>query len=50
VETRQQLEMLRAEGCTEMQGYLFSEPLPAPEIARLLRATPPGGTSLARVA
>jgi diguanylate cyclase (GGDEF)-like protein len=50
VETRQQLEMLRAEGCTEMQGFLFSEPLPAPEIDRLLRATPPGGVSLARVA
>jgi diguanylate cyclase (GGDEF)-like protein len=50
VETRQQLEMLRKEGCTEMQGFLFSEPLPAPEIDRLLRSTPPGGTALARVA
>jgi EAL domain-containing protein (putative c-di-GMP-specific phosphodiesterase class I) len=50
VETRQQLEMLRKEGCTEMQGFLFSEPLPAPEIDRLLLSTPPGGTALARVA
>jgi diguanylate cyclase (GGDEF)-like protein len=34
VETREQLERIAAEGCTEMQGYLFSRPLPAPEIER----------------
>jgi EAL domain-containing protein (putative c-di-GMP-specific phosphodiesterase class I) len=28
--------MLRREGCTEMQGYAFSEPRPATEIERLL--------------
>ena len=28
--------VLRALGCTEMQGYLFSTPKPAQEIARLL--------------
>ena len=28
--------MLRAIGCVEMQGYLFSKPKPAQEIARLL--------------
>ncbi len=29
VETRQQRELLRALGCSEMQGYLFSPPKPA---------------------
>jgi diguanylate cyclase (GGDEF)-like protein/PAS domain S-box-containing protein len=38
VETREQLETIRAEGCTEMQGFIFSKPLPAHEIAELLRA------------
>jgi diguanylate cyclase (GGDEF)-like protein len=33
VETSEQLETVRAEGCTEMQGYLFSPPRPASEIA-----------------
>jgi diguanylate cyclase (GGDEF)-like protein len=37
VETPEQLEMIRAEGCTEMQGYLFSRPLPAREIDELLQ-------------
>ena len=36
VETEEQLELLRKEGCTEMQGYLFSLPVPASEIAGLL--------------
>jgi len=36
VETTEQLEMIRAEGCTEMQGFLFSQPLPAGEVAKLL--------------
>jgi diguanylate cyclase (GGDEF)-like protein/PAS domain S-box-containing protein len=36
VETEEQLELLRKEGCTEMQGYLFSRPVPASEIAGLL--------------
>jgi predicted signal transduction protein with EAL and GGDEF domain len=35
VETTQQLDTIRAEGCTEMQGYLFSRPLPADEIEKL---------------
>jgi diguanylate cyclase (GGDEF)-like protein len=32
VETQQQRESVASEGCTEMQGYLFSKPLPAHEI------------------
>ena len=32
VETQQQADMLQAMGCTEMQGYLFSQPRPAREI------------------
>ena len=36
VETPQQQELLRALGCTEMQGYLFSPPIPAADIRRLL--------------
>ncbi|MEA2794063.1 MAG: hypothetical protein QOI87_1443 [Bradyrhizobium sp.] len=35
VETREQLDKITSEGCTEMQGYLFSRPLPAHEIERL---------------
>jgi diguanylate cyclase (GGDEF)-like protein/PAS domain S-box-containing protein len=34
VETQEQLDMIRAEGCSEMQGFLFSRPLPAEEIER----------------
>jgi diguanylate cyclase (GGDEF)-like protein len=35
VETRAQLDSITSEGCTEMQGFLFSKPLPAREIERL---------------
>ena len=38
VETQRQQEMLRALGCTEMQGYLFSPPKPAAEAKRMLFA------------
>ncbi|CAN7722157.1 putative bifunctional diguanylate cyclase/phosphodiesterase [Variovorax paradoxus] len=37
VETEQQLEFLRAHGCDEMQGYLFSRPVPPAELAALVR-------------
>lgn len=36
VETTGQLEQLRNEGCCEVQGYLFSKPRPAHELAALL--------------
>jgi EAL domain-containing protein (putative c-di-GMP-specific phosphodiesterase class I) len=29
VETEPQLDIVREQGCTEVQGYLFSVPLPA---------------------
>jgi diguanylate cyclase (GGDEF)-like protein len=38
VETQEQLDTIKSEGCTEMQGFLFSRPLPAAEIERLFLA------------
>lgn len=38
VETEAQLSRLREEGCDEVQGFLFSEPRPAVEVPRMLRA------------
>jgi diguanylate cyclase (GGDEF)-like protein/PAS domain S-box-containing protein len=35
VETPAQLEMLRREGCTQAQGYLFSQPRPVAEVRKL---------------
>ena len=37
VETDEQLKLVRAAGCTEFQGYLFSPPRPVAEIMRLLQ-------------
>jgi EAL domain-containing protein (putative c-di-GMP-specific phosphodiesterase class I) len=36
VETIDQLDWLRAEGCNEVQGFLFSAAKPAAEIEQLL--------------
>jgi EAL domain-containing protein (putative c-di-GMP-specific phosphodiesterase class I) len=41
VETEQQLEILRAEGCVQVQGYLFSRPKPLKEIPAMLRELRP---------
>ena len=38
VETQEQLDTIKSEGCTEMQGFLFSRPLPADEIEKLFLA------------
>jgi diguanylate cyclase (GGDEF)-like protein/PAS domain S-box-containing protein len=40
VETRQQADMLERAGCTELQGYLFSRPVPEAEVTGLSRSMP----------
>jgi diguanylate cyclase (GGDEF)-like protein len=47
VETKQQLELLRALGCAEMQGYLFSQPKPAAEIKQLFFSHQPKSAAVA---
>ena len=42
VETEAQRQMLRALGCSEMQGYLFSPPKPLAQIRALLACAWPG--------
>jgi diguanylate cyclase (GGDEF)-like protein len=37
VETEEELRQLKCEGCTEVQGYLFSEARPAKELGALLQ-------------
>ncbi len=37
VETARQLEIVRGEGCTEVQGYVYSEALPADSVWALLQ-------------
>jgi diguanylate cyclase (GGDEF)-like protein/PAS domain S-box-containing protein len=39
VETAAQFELLRREGCTQAQGYLFSRPVPASEVGKMLSKT-----------
>jgi len=38
VETQEQLDTVKSEGCTEMQGFLFSKPVPARQIDHLIRS------------
>jgi predicted signal transduction protein with EAL and GGDEF domain len=40
VETEQQMAQVIGDGCTEIQGYFFSPPRPASELAALLRDIP----------
>jgi diguanylate cyclase (GGDEF)-like protein len=47
VETKQQLDRVRAEGCTEMQGFYFSPPRPAAEIRRLFLKSAPDSADAA---
>jgi EAL domain-containing protein (putative c-di-GMP-specific phosphodiesterase class I) len=47
VVTEWQLEMVRAAGCTEMQGYLFSPPRPVEEILPLISSRTGGVVSAA---
>jgi len=37
VETTEQLDILRVEGCNQVQGFLFSPPRPVSEVPQLLR-------------
>ena len=43
VETEDQLDYLRQHGCDQVQGYLFSKPLPAEEATRYLREAADSG-------
>ncbi|MBR0933064.1 bifunctional diguanylate cyclase/phosphodiesterase [Bradyrhizobium jicamae] len=36
VETQEQLDQMRNEGCTEVQGFFYSRPVPVSEVASLL--------------
>jgi diguanylate cyclase (GGDEF)-like protein len=36
VETSEQLDRIRAEGCTSVQGYLYSRPVPVEQVAALI--------------
>lgn len=38
VETKEQLQFLGESNCDEMQGYLFSEPVPPSKVEDLLRS------------
>jgi diguanylate cyclase (GGDEF)-like protein len=46
-ETEAQLQRLRDEGCTEVQGYLFSKPIPANEVRMLLQRLKPRSKAVA---
>ncbi len=47
VETVEQFKQLKLEGCTEVQGYLFSPPRPAAEVKGLLAAINPAIKAIA---
>ena len=49
VETREQLDKITSEGCAEMQGFLFSRPLPAHEIERLFLSGREARSDLGRI-
>jgi EAL domain-containing protein (putative c-di-GMP-specific phosphodiesterase class I) len=44
VETQAQYDFLRAQGCNEFQGHLFSKPLPPDQLIALIAASVPLGT------
>jgi EAL domain-containing protein (putative c-di-GMP-specific phosphodiesterase class I) len=41
VETEDQLDLVREQGCSEVQGFLFSPPLPASAAALLVQGNKP---------
>jgi diguanylate cyclase (GGDEF)-like protein len=48
VETEPHQVLLREQGCDEMQGYLFSRPMPADRFAQYLASARPGTRNLRR--
>ena len=46
VETDAQEMMVRNDGCTDMQGYLVSRPVPAEDVSELIRSLTIGITTL----
>ncbi|MBI3916528.1 MAG: EAL domain-containing protein [Betaproteobacteria bacterium] len=48
IETQEQLAFLKAEGCEEGQGYLFSKPLAAKDLERLLNESGAKGLIFSR--
>lgn len=49
IETEEQLQFVRAEGCTYVQGYLFSRPLPADQLEDWVRRREAERQALAQV-
>jgi EAL domain-containing protein (putative c-di-GMP-specific phosphodiesterase class I) len=49
VETGEQLALLRAEGCTEVQGYLLNSPRPSAEVEAMLACERVRGCSMTDV-
>ena len=47
VETQQQKEFLRALGCNQMQGFLFSGAKPSAEVRKLFLSSPDGVAAVA---
>ena len=45
VETKEQLASVTAEGCNEVQGYLYSWPKPASDVERISQGAKPKGRS-----
>lgn len=48
VETQQQLDAVRAHGCSEVQGFFFSRPLTAPDTQALIDRLVPAGKASRR--
>lgn len=50
VETQAQMDILRHAGCTEMQGYFFSKPVPKAEIDKMMQPEHAQATRVTRAA
>jgi diguanylate cyclase (GGDEF)-like protein/PAS domain S-box-containing protein len=49
VETQEQLDLVRSEGCTEMQGFYFTPPVTAEELRRRFLTMPAGARAPAGI-